>query len=258
MTNPYDPQPPSGYYPPTGDPSLPGGTVPTQPYGPPSQFGSPPGFGGTTAPGRGGFGGRLPGVGRPWRRRHTLGCFGSLVALALLVLVIQVAFTPWAFHIGGTFTPLMNWTGVATGHTPSGSSYAVRLSLQANTISDRACSQYGCDDVHGTVDVCTSAGQYTFINMSGKVGGWLSTDGQKMTIGFSHGKDPSTRNLEGTLTGTWHGKVYQASDGGYLDRDFDTNGTPRTEVTSADPHDAATLAFQPGDFTAACDSVKRH
>jgi hypothetical protein len=77
-----------------------------------------------------------------------------------------------------------------------------------------------------------------------------------MTIEFSHGSVVSDKGLQGTLRGTWHGKVYQANDGGYLDRDFASNGTPRTEVTSPDAKDAVTLPFQPGDFTTACDSVR--
>lgn len=196
-------------------------------------------------------------TGRRWRRKHTLGCFGSLVAIVVLGVGIQLAFTPWAVHIGGSFTPMMRWTGVAEAHTASGASYAVQLTINANNLSQHACSQYGCDDFHGTLTVCTAAGMYTFTNVSGTVGGWLSTDGQDMNVSFSHGSTTADRGLLGYLRGTWHGKVYQATDAGYLDRDFQPDGTPRTSVGSAVAADAATLAFQPGDFTSACKQVAR-
>jgi hypothetical protein len=202
------------------------------------------------------YGGPRAVPGRRWKRKHTLGCLGSLIALVILVAAIQILITPWAFHIGSKFTPGMSWTGVAVGHSPAGQPFAARLTIQANTLDRHSCSQAGCDDFHGRMDVCTAAGRYSFTNVSGTVGGWRSTDGQTMKFRVAHGTTPATRYLQMDFTGTWHGRVYQSSDEGNLVYGFLPTGGPRTEVTSANPADAVALAFQPGDFDKACASVR--
>jgi hypothetical protein len=198
------------------------------------------------------------GTGRRWKRKHTLGCFGTLVAIVVLVLVIQILVTPWAFHIGGSFTPMMRWTGVAEGSARNGGgTYAMQIQIVANQLNDHACDQFGCDDFHGSAAVCTAAGEHRFTNISGKVGGWTSVDGQKMSVDIAHGTTTIDRNMQLVLTGTWHGKVYQANDKGYLVRDFDITGVPRPAVGSAQLSDAVQLAFQPGNFAALCAQVKK-
>lgn len=260
MTTPYGTPPGTG----DGEPSVTsGGTFP-RPYGTAPEWsgvstppGAPvqPGFGPGFGPGAG-RGVRVR-PGRRWRRKHTLGCFGSLVALVLLVLILQILITPWAFHIGNTFTPLMHWSGVSQARTANGASYAVQLNITANDIGEHACSQNGCDDFHGSMVVCTAAGKFSFNNISGKVGGWLSTDGQDMSVSFSGKRGQPTDGLLGFLHGTWHGAVYQATDGGYLDRNFNPDGTARRVFTSPDPKQTASFTFQQGNFDSACAQVER-
>ena len=244
-TSPSHGTPPS---PPYGAPTSPQYGAPTQPpYGVPTQ----PTYGVPTPPT---FSTRR----RRFKKRH--GFLGLLVVL-LIVILVQVLIAPWAFHIGGSFTPLGNWTGAAQGKAPNGDRYAVQLDLQMYLLNDHPCSQLGgCDDFHGTMTVCTKAGRYTLQNMSGKVGGWLSTDGQTMRFSFAPGRNNKDYHLLGQvigdMQGVWHGKVYQATDEGYLERDFKPDGTPRSVVTSADPKQAVALAFQPGNFDAMCAALK--
>jgi hypothetical protein len=194
--------------------------------------------------------------GRRFRKRHS---FLLLFGVILLLVIVQVIVAPWAFHIGGKFTPLGNWTGAAQGKAPSGDRYAVQIQLEFNTLQDRACSQTGgCDDFHGTLLFCTKAGQYKITNMSGQLHGWLSTEGRTMNVDFQPDRKDSqqVQQVLGVFRGTWHGDVYQATDGGYLERDFGSNGVPRTVVTTADPKQSVTLAFQPADFNAMCAALK--
>jgi hypothetical protein len=196
--------------------------------------------------------------GRRWRRKHSLGCLGSLVVLAILVVGLQVLITPWAFHLGGSFTPSMSWTGVAEGTAPHGGGrYAVQIKIVANTLSEHACSQDGCDDLHGSASVCTATGEFGFRNVTGKVGGWSSVDGQKMSLGITHGTNTADRNMQFELTGTWHGAAYQANDEGFLVRGFDAAGRPRPEVSPELQSNAVALTFEPGDFGSLCAKIKK-
>jgi len=202
-------------------------------------------------------GSTAPGAPRRWKRKHSLGCFGSLILLVVLGVLIQVLFTPWAFHIGGSFTPSMRWTGVAEGQAPDGSAYAMQIKLAANNVSQHACSSRGCDDFHGTASVCTAAGEFQLKNLLGQVGGWTSIDGQKMTLSIAQGTTNADQYLLLRLTGTWHGAVYQANDEGYLVRAFNPNGTLRAAVPVEQQSNAVALAFKPGDFAALCAKVKK-
>jgi hypothetical protein len=250
MTTPYGTAPGATG---DGDPNVTDGADYRRPYSTAPEWSGPSGYTGIPRPA--GTGVR---TGRRWRRKHTLGCFGTLIAAVVFVVLLQVLFTPWAMHIGDSFTPLMSWSGVAEGRSATGSSYAVQLNISANNLSQHSCSGVGgCDDFHGTIVVCTAAGQYTMGNVSGKVGGWLSTNGQQMSVSFSGRRNTPTQYLLGNLHGTWHGKVYQATDGGYLDRNFKPDGTPRTVFSTVDANDTTSLAFRPGNFDTACAQVKR-
>lgn len=243
-------------------PGLPG-------QGPPQ--GSPPGqptYGGGSTPdwnnvppaggGPGQFTGRGAGGGRKrrWRHRHT---FLSLIVLVVLVALVQVLLTPWAFHIAGKFTPTGHWSGVAQGKTASGQRFAVQLNLISDDMGRHACSsQGGCEDFHGTAVICTAAGRYTFNNLSGEVGGWLSLNGQNMVLDLDQSKPGPTRNLQATLRGKWSNVGWDASDGGYLARDFLASGVPQTQLGSPKQSDAVALDFRPGNIDALCRGVTGH
>jgi hypothetical protein len=203
-----------------------------------------------------------PGVpapgGRRWKRRHTIGCFGTLILIVVLGVGIQVLFTPWAYHLGGRFSPSMKWSGVAVGTAPrGGGTYAVRLNLRANNLAQHDCSSRGCDDFAGTMEVCTAAGEFSFTQLSGTVGGWLTVNGQKMHLDGRFGTTAADRGLLFVFDGVWHGQTYQASDDGYLVYSFNPDGTPRAGLTSAHTADAVPLAFRTGDFTKLCQQVKK-
>src|SRR5579872_6952351 len=58
----------------------------------------------------------------PFRPVRKLGCFGGLVLVGSFFFLIVAVFAPWAFHIGGRWTPAM-WQGIGTLRTQSGNAY---------------------------------------------------------------------------------------------------------------------------------------
>jgi len=194
---------------------------------------------------------------RPRRRFGRLGCLGTLVLLVVLALAVEVFSAPWALHLGGGFNPLERWSGIARAHTPDGGDFGIQLNLTVNGLDHRSCSRLTgrCRDLRGNAVICTKAGRFTFNNLDGSVDGYWSIDGQPMIVSIGHGSTTLTRYQSLTFTGTWRGPAYEASDGGYLSRDFAPDGTARREVGSADPTKAVRFAFQPGDFTALCHTI---
>src|SRR5215467_741520 len=67
------------------------------------------------------------------RRRHPI-----LAILLLILLLAGVGLTmPWAFHIGGRWTPLLTWNGTGTLHTKSGNEYPIWISFSPSRSSSR-------------------------------------------------------------------------------------------------------------------------
>jgi hypothetical protein len=65
--------------------------------------------------------------------RARMGCLASLLlAFAVAVGVVLLLF-PWAFNIGGRFTPMNVWTGYGRLHSSAGATYGLyaRLMLPA-------------------------------------------------------------------------------------------------------------------------------
>ena len=82
-----------------------------------------------------------------------LGCVGRVLALlvlgAILVLLIDAAFAPWAFFLGGTFHPLAFWQGWGRLHSSTGADYAlfVRMWPTPRSRSSRALAIVACRSV---------------------------------------------------------------------------------------------------------------
>jgi hypothetical protein len=53
-------------------------------------------------------------------RRRGVGVLG-LLAILVVIYVVIVGLNPWAWHIGGDWTPFLTWTGTGRLVTSSGS-----------------------------------------------------------------------------------------------------------------------------------------
>lgn len=123
------------------------------------------------------------------RRRHgCLGCFGSLLGLILLCLVVVygvVAVTsPWAFHIGGRSTPLMYWSGYGKLVTKNGTYPLYVIFYPYSHFSHLHLDGLRpTGGLQGTGSLCTAPGVVQKLKLSGTIyGGWKSTEGSLMNF----------------------------------------------------------------------------
>jgi len=145
------------------------------------------------------------------RRRH--GClttlFGILVLCLAAVYGVAALTNPWAFHIGGRWTPLLSWSGSGKLVTKGGT-YPLYVSFFPSSHS----SQLHLDGlrptggVQGSGWLCTSPGAIQRLELSGTIfGGWRSTEGSLMEFRLLERKifDVGQRQGFFDLYGRWHG-----------------------------------------------------
>lgn len=145
------------------------------------------------------------------RRRH--GCLPDLfklVALCLIVFYGAVGVTnPWAFHIGGRWTPLLYWSGYGKLVTKTGtyplyvvfypSAHFSRLQLEGLRPTG---------GLKGTGSLCTSPGVVEALKLGGTVyGGWSSTENALMQFRLLELRVFNVGQQQGyfDLYGRWHG-----------------------------------------------------
>ena len=75
----------------------------------------------------------------PSRALRRLGCLGGLVFGLVVVAAVTALIAPWAFHIGGRWTPGM-WWGFGELRTPAGDDYPVWILLLSPTSDLRRAS----------------------------------------------------------------------------------------------------------------------
>jgi len=169
------------------------------------------------------------------RRRPPRGRW--LVAIAVLaILVVYVVPTPWALHIGGKFTPLEQWDGVAAVTASNGGRYVLFAHLQGGLIGTRrpVCGfQGGCDSLHGNAKLCTQNGATYSLKLTGAVHSWWSTDGASTSIDLTGPSLPAGWVV--AFRGTWAGPVLALADtDNSFTKVFTRRGAIRHTTSSAD------------------------
>jgi hypothetical protein len=187
----------------------------------------------------------------PIRQRH--GCFASLLGLIILgvVVVYGVAAltSPWAFHIGGRWTPLLYWSGSGKLVTKGGT-----YPLYVSFFPSSHFSQLHLDGlrptggVQGSGSLCTSPGVMQTLKLSGTIyGGWRSTEGSLMAFRLLEPKifDVGQRQGYFDLYGRWQGQELVMNDRGRYAGTFRTGlKIEQTSVT------LSPIGYS--DFKAAC------
>lgn len=109
------------------------------------------------------------------------GCLAGLLKLAVLCLVVVYGVigvtSPWAFHIGGQWTPLLYWSGCGKLVTKSGT-YPLYVTLYPASHFSRLHLDglRPTGGLQGTASLCTAAGAVESLKLSGTIyGGWSST-----------------------------------------------------------------------------------
>jgi hypothetical protein len=154
------------------------------------------------------------------RQRH--GCLTSL--FGLLVLGVGVVYglaavtSPWAFHIGGRWTPLLYWSGSGKLVTKSGT-----YPLYVYFFPASHFSRLHLDGVRPTGGLqgagwlCTSPGVMQRLKLGGTVyGGWRSTEGSLMAFRLNEPKIFDVGQKQGyfDLYGRWQGPELVMNDRG--------------------------------------------
>ena len=205
----------------------------------------------------------LPGGAGPARRRRHR-WLRLLVLLIIVLAVVYIGLTPWALHIGGRWTPLTEWTGFGPVHGSNGGRYALLIQMRGSIETNSGkgtgsdCSFTGCDNISGTVQLCTESGAVYHFSLGGEVHTWLSTDGARTTLVLDDGK--TRLPFPVYLDGRWHGPVLQvASTDDAFTEVFTPRGAIRTVTSTADDGTAeASLRFgSVAQFGAACRDLAR-
>jgi len=155
------------------------------------------------------------------RRRSVRG----LLLLVLLLLAGVLLTNPWAFHIGGRWTPL-TWWGSGRLVTKRGIEYPLFVMLYPSAHFSRLHldGRRPTGGVQGTACLCTSPGVSQYLKLSGTIyDGWRSTEGS--LIGFRL-LEPTIVDVGQTragyfdLVGRWQGPDLVMEDRGNWSRPF--------------------------------------
>jgi hypothetical protein len=188
----------------------------------------------------------------PSRPRLRLGCFGGLVVTVILglvvVLVLTALLTPWAFHVGGRWTP-GTWWGYGTLRTTAGDEYPLFIYFFPNFRSMTRLSLNGqrpASGLQGMGWLCSAQGVTQRLDLTGDIyGSRLNTDGDQMNIRLLDARRPFRINAQNRryvdLLGRWHGGELAMQDNGSWARGFQSD--PR------DPKARAAVTFTWGSYS---------
>ena len=197
--------------------------------------------------------------GEPRKRHLVLRIVLILVIAALCVYILP---SPWAFHIGGKFSPFGEWDGYGPVQASSGGRYLLYTHLRGGLLNNHGqagCKFTGCDTLTGTAQLCTQGGQHYTFKLTGAVHGWYSTNGSKTNIGLTGGTpDRLPSGWTVAFHGTWHGAELPMTDtGGSFAKVFTpTGGIMATPSTKGAGTARVTLrAGSVGSFDQACHTL---
>lgn len=192
----------------------------------------------------------------PARRRRRFGVF-KLFFVILVAYGALALTSPWATHMGGRWTPLLNWTGVGKLVAKSGS-YPIYVSLMPSSHLSRLHLDglRPTGGVSGRGMLCVSPGTILPLEVSGTIyGGWRSTDGSLMNIRVLEANNARQRLLDVShrgyfdLFGYWHGPQLA----------MNTRGDWSSSFRSGLTVQHASVTFEWGsksEFEAACANQK--
>jgi hypothetical protein len=192
------------------------------------------------------------------RRRHIV--LRLILILIVVLWALYVLPSPWAFHMGGKFSPLGEWDGYGQVHATNGGQYLLFTHLHGGLLTNHGhsgCNFTGCDTLTGSAQLCAEGGQrYTF-TLTGAVHGWYTTNGSRTTIGLTGGTPASLpKGSVVTFHGVWKGAMLPLASNSFTDVFTPSGGIRRT--TSAANGGTALVVLQNGSqtsFDQACNNL---
>jgi hypothetical protein len=148
------------------------------------------------------------------------GCLTNLLALVALIVVLIYAVagitSPWAFHIGGRWTPLLYWQGRGTLVTKTGA-YPLYVFFYPSSHMSRlhVDGLQPTGGVQGSAAICLPPGTTQSLNLTGTIfGGWRSTEGSLMEFRLLDWKIVDVGQRQGyfDLYGHWRGTELVMND----------------------------------------------
>ena len=164
---------------------------------------------------------------------------GRYIVLRIVLIAFVVAFlaefvpAPWAFHIGGRFTPLGQWDGYGPVQASNGGRYLLFTHLQGGVIArggrPGAPSTAAAPPCAAARSCAPRAGGCTHSAWPGTMHGYLTTDGSPTDLSLSGGSPvPLPHGLVVAFHGTWNGPVLPvASTDGSFTEAFTPSGAIR-------------------------------
>jgi hypothetical protein len=145
--------------------------------------------------------------------------FLAAILAGAVFYAVVVVLDPWAFHIGGRWTPFLTWQGYGKLVTKSGSEYPLYVYFFPASHFSRlhmdGLSPTG--GVQGSAWLCTSRGETQRLTLSGTIyGGWRSTEGSLLGFRLLEPKiiDVGQRQGYFDLVGKWQGPELVMDDRG--------------------------------------------
>ena len=179
---------------------------------------------------------------------------GVLVLCGAVLYGVMAITAPWAFHIGGRWTPLLYWTGSGNLVTKHGT-YPLYVSIYPSSHFSRLHLDglRPTGGVKGTGWLCTSPGVTQYLDLTGTIyGGWQSTESSLMGVRILEHQTFSTGQSRGyvDLYGHWQGPELVMNDRGHPSSPFRSG----LKIENA----SVTLKWTSySDFKAKCTTAKK-
>jgi hypothetical protein len=168
-----------------------------------------------------------------------------LLFAAALVLLLFFGLYPWAFNIGGRFTPWTVWSGYGKLQASTGAAYGLYVRFWLKPYRGPGPGS----NLQGTAVLCTPQGISYSYRLSGEIkNAWSTTEG-KTTHLYLHVPDADKQKLLSgfELHGVWQNGELVVDDKGSMRRSFRLDGSAAGEgsvtVSPSSEHAAVTLAY---------------
>lgn len=160
----------------------------------------------------------------PVRRRQGGGCLAGLFKLlgigifSLVLFYGVMAITdPWAFHIGGRWTPFLTWHGCGKLLTKDGVEYPLYVSFFPSSHFSQLHREglRPTGGLQGSGWLCTAPGVTQRLQLTGTIfGGWRTTEGSLMAFRLVEPKIIDVGQGSGffDLAGRWQGSKLVMDD----------------------------------------------
>ena len=181
---------------------------------------------------------------RPRARKRGIGCLPGLALIALASVVgfilIELAFQPWIFVVGGRVRLWPVWEGDGVVQTPIGP-YRIHVWFSPTPSGSRILPS---TSVRGSGYVCTPLGEKYSLRVTGGAPGriWKDMDGHAFRLSAYHRPISwfnNDRRPRLSFSGQWVGPNLVMSDDGSIAHAFLPNGTLSADTSTWHPKTGA-------------------